>query len=276
MFEVTRTDTGFAEVNGARLYYEVAGEGHPLVLIHGGVMDRRMWDDQFSVLAQHYRVIRYDVRSSGNSTNSGNEFSFLEDLHGLLSHLGHGSAYLLGSGGGSVIAIDFALSYPDKVDALILASPRVTGHTWSEELLRKHEPLNAALKEGDIARAIELRLQIWIDGPMRTAEQVNPAFRERIRDMMMYNYKVDSLSHAWGKLRKLEPLAIYRLTELRAPALLVVGDQDEREALGLADMMEAHISGARNAVLHGSCSTAVNMEQPENFNQIVLDFLHSL
>jgi pimeloyl-ACP methyl ester carboxylesterase len=67
MNRLTQPETGFAEVDGTRLYYETLGEGHPLVLIHGGYMDRRMWDDQFYVFSQHYRVIRYDVRGFGKS-----------------------------------------------------------------------------------------------------------------------------------------------------------------------------------------------------------------
>ena len=62
MTQMKQAVTGFVETNGTKLYYEMMGEGHPLVLIHGGYMDRRMWDDQFAVFAQHYRVIRYDVR----------------------------------------------------------------------------------------------------------------------------------------------------------------------------------------------------------------------
>ncbi len=54
--------SGFAEVNGTRLYYEMAGEGYPLVLMHGGIMDNTMWDDQFETFAQYYRVIRFDYQ----------------------------------------------------------------------------------------------------------------------------------------------------------------------------------------------------------------------
>ena len=72
---------GFVETNGTQLYYETMGEGHPLVLIHGGYMDRRMWDDQFVVFAQHYRVIRYDVRGFGKSELPPVPYTDRQDLY---------------------------------------------------------------------------------------------------------------------------------------------------------------------------------------------------
>ncbi|HXV99717.1 MAG TPA: alpha/beta fold hydrolase, partial [Anaerolineae bacterium] len=94
--------SGFAEVNGAKLYYEVLGEGHPLVLIHAGIADSRMWDDQFSTLAQFYRVIRYDVRGFGHSRtvenpgNVTNTYADHQDLYHLLEFLNVGQAFFLG------------------------------------------------------------------------------------------------------------------------------------------------------------------------------------
>jgi alpha-beta hydrolase superfamily lysophospholipase len=65
---------GFADINGGKLYYELAGQGHPLVLIHGGQMDSRIWDEQFALFAKSYRVIRYDFRGFGRSPASVNVF----------------------------------------------------------------------------------------------------------------------------------------------------------------------------------------------------------
>jgi pimeloyl-ACP methyl ester carboxylesterase len=62
-----QTQQGFADVNGARLYFEMAGSGHPVVLIHGFTLDTRMWNDQFEVFAQPYQVLRYDLRGFGQS-----------------------------------------------------------------------------------------------------------------------------------------------------------------------------------------------------------------
>ena len=81
--------SGHAEVNGTRLYYETAGEGPALVLIHGGLMDRRMWEEQFTLFAKDYQVIRYDIRGYEKSQklDPNESFSHVEDLYGLLKHL---------------------------------------------------------------------------------------------------------------------------------------------------------------------------------------------
>src|SRR4051812_9978431 len=104
MTELSPSSTGFAAVNGVQIYYEIAGSGHPLVLVHAGIADRRMWDAQFPVFAQHYRVIRYDMRGFGKTAMVAGSFAHHDDLHGLLTFLGVERAYLLGcSKGGGMI-----------------------------------------------------------------------------------------------------------------------------------------------------------------------------
>ena len=127
--------SSYAQVNGTQLYYEVAGEGEPLILIHGGQLDRRMWDDQFAAFSTHYQVIRYDVRDYGLSTCPPGTYSNHEDLYGLLKHLNMHSAYLVGLSLGGAIAIDFALTYPDMVHALILASSGLSGYSFNIDVL---------------------------------------------------------------------------------------------------------------------------------------------
>src|SRR5579863_9031077 len=134
--------TGYIETNGTNLYYEVMGEGHPLVLVHGGYMDRRMWDDQFAAFARHYRVIRYDVRGFGKSELPPVPYTDRQDLHTLLSFLGIEKTYLVGLSLGGEIAIDFTLDYPDMVDALILVGSSISGapimDLITQEQLQQH------------------------------------------------------------------------------------------------------------------------------------------
>src|SRR5579875_658948 len=113
MTRSTQPEAGFAQVNGTQLYYEMLGEGHPLVLIHGGYKDRRKWDDQFHAFAKHYRVIRYDVRGFGKSELPPAPYADRQDLSDLLNYLGVEKTYLLGLSLGGIIAIDFTLEHPD-------------------------------------------------------------------------------------------------------------------------------------------------------------------
>src|SRR2546425_5372521 len=103
MSDAIQSDTGFVEVSGAPLYYEVAGTGPALVLLHEGIADSRMYDDQFSALAQHYQVVRYDLHGFGRSGTPDQPYTHHEALHALLRHLSIERAALLGmSLGGSI------------------------------------------------------------------------------------------------------------------------------------------------------------------------------
>jgi pimeloyl-ACP methyl ester carboxylesterase len=128
-----KQQTGYTQVNGARLYYEIAGTGKALVLIHAGITDRRMWDDQFHSFAQHYQVIRYDMRGYGNSTMGAGEHSHSENLHGLLAALGLKPAIVVGVSQGGTIALDFALEHPEMTHSLILISAVPTGYNFEGE-----------------------------------------------------------------------------------------------------------------------------------------------
>ena len=126
-------DRGQVPVNGGKLYYEITGQGHALVLIHGGQLDRRMWDDQFRFFGSKYKVIRYDVRGFGNSPAAAEPYSDKEDLAALLKFLKVEKAYIAGLSLGGRIAIDFAIAHPEMVDALVLAGPGLSGFSFNPD-----------------------------------------------------------------------------------------------------------------------------------------------
>ncbi len=147
-------DTGFADVNGIRLYYEIAGSGHPLVFIHGFTLDTRMWDDQFEVFAQHYRVLRYDARGFGKSTLPTSEpYSPAEDLRALMKYLGIEHAHIIGLSMGGLIAVDFAVTYPESTDTLIPVDAALSGYQWQGE--RSSLTAGEKAKQGGIEAAKE-------------------------------------------------------------------------------------------------------------------------
>jgi pimeloyl-ACP methyl ester carboxylesterase len=261
------TTTGF--FNG--LYYEIAGAGQPLVLVHGGLVNSGLWDDQFEVFVGQHRTLRYDVRGYGKSKSPTSYYSNHSDLRDLLDFLGIPRAYVLGLSMGGAIAIDFTLAYPDRVAALIPVAAGLGGYrSTSSSPLR--DELNAAYERGDKERAVELSLQMWTDGPYRTPAQVDPAVRERIRAMTVHTFDLPDVE-AW--LQSLEPPAIDRLTEIHTPTLFVVGDQDVEDILKIGDLIVANVPGAQRAVIPGTAHH-LNVEQPAEFNRIVLEFLKSL
>ena len=262
-----RVATGAADVNGTALWYEDSGEGPPLVLIHAGIADSRMWDGQVAAFAQRYRVIRYDVRGFGRSPMPPGPYSNVEDLHALLQTLGVERASLVGLSMGGGIALDFALEYPEMVDALVLAASGLGGFQWSDALKQDWAEEDAALEAGDLARAAEINLRMWVDGPARTPDEVDPAVRARVREMLLAASHADD-----GEQQRLEPPAIARLGEIRVPALVIVGDRDQPDMLAVADRLAGGIAGARKVVVPG-VAHMVNMERPEEFSRMVRDFL---
>src|SRR2546427_10348875 len=124
--------TGILDAQGAPLYYEVAGQGHPLLLIHAGIADSSMWDEQFHAFAGRYKVIRYDLRGYGKSEFPAGLFANLEDPDALLKFLNVKKAHVIGISFGSKIALDFALGHPEMVASLVLVAPSVVVHEPSE------------------------------------------------------------------------------------------------------------------------------------------------
>ncbi len=258
------SETGFASVDGGRLWYEVAGEGAPVVLLHGGLWDARMWDDQFESLAERCHVVRYDLRGYGRSDRPEAEYSHSDDLAGLLTFLKIKRAALIGLSMGAAVAVDFALEHPDRVDALVLASPGLGGYEFSKDLGRRYKKAEAALEKGDIQRAAELELQIW--APVRSA--TGPDLR--IKEIAMDNAHQVALDPALR--RHPDPPAVERLGEISVPTLVVSGDQDLPDVERIAELIMSRVPGARRAVMQGA-DHVVNMRRPADFTARVLGFL---
>jgi pimeloyl-ACP methyl ester carboxylesterase len=181
----------------------------------------------------------------------------------------------MGGSMGGGIALDFALEYPQRVDALILLGAGLSGATPDETAIPPHlarlwMEMEAAEKAGDRDRADELSIRIWVDGPNRTADVVDPAVRERVREMLRENRAAEASEE--GTVIRLDPPARGRLDEIRVPTLVIVGDGDVPAILEFAEIMAGEIPGARTAVMHGTAHVP-NMERPAEYNQIVLGFL---
>ncbi|MGH9754565.1 MAG: alpha/beta fold hydrolase [Blastocatellia bacterium] len=254
---------GFAKVDGAKLYYEVKGAGRPLVLIHGGQMDRRMWDIQFDVFAKRFRVVRYDVRGYGKSDAPAKGFSHEDDLYSLLKFLRVDKVSIVGLSLGGRIAVDFALKYPQMVDALVLAGPGLSGYRFED---RSGWAIVEAARDEGFARATEM----WLKHPYMAPAMQNPAISQKIRQITTEN------AHNWLENplfeRDLKPPAIKRLSEIRSPTLIIVGELDVPDIQKIADTLTTGIAGAKKQVIR-KAGHIVNMEKPEEFNQVALDFL---
>jgi 3-oxoadipate enol-lactonase len=265
-----RIRSGFASVASGRLYYEIAGTGHPLVLSHEGIADHRMYDDQFDAFAERYQTIRYDLRGFGQSSVPTAPFSYATDLAELLRALDIARAHVLGMSMGGGASINFALSHPEMVSALVLAGSAVDGFPMPD---RGNDPIRAEFEAAaaakDLPRLAELAVRVWVVGMGRSAEEVDPAVRQRVAEMELHNL---SLGGDERLAQGLEPPAFGRLGEITVPTLVMVGDRDIPLIQQVAEALASGIAGARKVVIPNTAHVP-NMEQPAVFNQLVLDFL---
>ncbi len=270
--------SGHVPVRGATLYYEAMGDGRPLVLLHAGLSDLRMWDDQITALARHYRVIRYDFRGYGRSTAADHGTPHRQDLFEVFSFLRIDGASICGVSLGGYAAIDFALEHPDMVHALVPVSCGFSGYQPAHKRPDVEEALfseaEAARGRGEADRLIDLAIRTWVDGPGQPPDRVPQALRARIREMFAANLSTDEQRRR-RPARPPDPPAAARLSEIRAPALIVVGDLETSAIRAAADVLAEQISRARKVVLKG-CAHMLNMERPDEFNRIVLEFLRGV
>jgi len=259
---------GFAPVAGTRLFYEVKGTGPAVVLIHGGQLDCRTWDDQFTAFGQHFRVIRYDVRGYGGSFQPDLLYSDADDLAGLLDYLEVKTAHIVGLSLGGRIAIDLAVARPARVTSLTLAGPGLSGFEPPNAIetdLRMWSLVKSARDDGPSAVS-----ELWLKDPFMAPAMEHDRLVARLRKLAREN------AHCWLQnpilQRPPRPSPATRLGEIKVPTLLLIGDRDVPQIKGTIETLEKGISGSRKLVIKGA-GHMVNMEKPEDFNEAVLSFL---
>jgi 3-oxoadipate enol-lactonase len=174
---------GFALVDDGRLYYEAEGEGCPVVLIAGGGgMDLRQWDGEFPALSRKHRAVRFDPRGVGRSETPAAAYSNVADLEALLDFLRIEKAVLVGLSSGGGIALDFAITHPDRVRALVLSAPLVRGFEMSEAQ-KKRVAGFARASQGTVAEAV----QVFLDDPYFVPAPHNPDARRIAARLMTEN-----------------------------------------------------------------------------------------
>lgn len=268
-----QTQKHFANINGTDIYYEIAGSGHPLTLVHAGICDSRMWDEQFTHFAEHYQVIRYDMRGYGQSKPAEVPYAHHQDLSALLQHVGITKTHLVGCSFGGTNCLDFTLAHPEMVNGLVIVGSTPSGYRLTTALIGDLKAVDTLIETGDIDGAAALEVEIWVDGPQRTAGQVASAIRQRVHAMNKIALRNEVLD--LGKFQPLEPPAIERLQTIQSPTLLMAGALDQPRTLKAIDWMASEIPGAQKMLIAESAHLP-SMEHPEIFNAAVLNFLNHI
>lgn len=265
--------SGYVNIGNARIYYEMVGSGRPLVMIHAGVADSRQWNNEFAAFSQNHQVLRFDMRGYGKSEPADGEFSHLSDLVSLVGALEIPEPFvLMGCSMGGGLAMDFALTHPSKVKALIMVGSGPSGLELDVPTPAKFADAEKAFEAGDLDLVAEIETQIWFDGTGRAPEQVNPTMRKLLYEMdrLALSHEVKQLGR---RLPNTETPAVVQ--DLRVPVLIIVGSHDTPYILAAADYMEQNIRSATKVTIEDAAHLP-NMDQPQEFQGIVQEFLESL
>jgi len=244
-------------------------------MIHAGVADSQQWNNEFTFFARGYQVVRYDMRGYGKSEPAEGEFSHMGDLVAILNALGLDEpAVIMGCSMGGGLAMDFALTHPSKVRALIMVGSGPSGLELDVPAPAKFADVEKAFEAGDLDLVAEIETQIWFDGAGRTPDQVNQSMRK-----LLYEMNHQALTHEVKQLGKrlpnAETPAFDRLSDLKIPVLVVVGEHDTLYILAAADYMVERIPPARKAIIKDAAHLP-NMDHPEEFQTLVTNFLEGL
>jgi pimeloyl-ACP methyl ester carboxylesterase len=255
-------------INGARIHYEREGSGPPVVFLHAGVADLRMWEPQVNAFAKQFDVVRPDQRGFGESELPPKPWSPVADLLSLMDQLSLESPHLVGCSMGGALAIDFALAHPERISRLVLVGSAIGGFAFRAEHAHLFVEAATARKAGDMEALNQAMLNLFLDGPERPRGYVAGPLRELFLDMNGRAIRSDFDKAAPEQ----DALAVRRLHEISAPTLVMVGDKDVPTVLEAADLLMNSIPDVRKAVIHDAAHLP-NLEHPEQFNRIVLDFL---
>lgn len=266
-------ETFSVTVAGAQLAGRQLGEGLPVVFLHAGVCDKRMWAEQMAMVAEEgWQAIAYDRRGYGETVSDDVAFNHVDDLEAVLKSFDIHAAVFVGCSMGGGLAIDFALRHPGRVIGLVLIGTSVTGAPWSatdvETQLEAAE--EDAYERGDLEMINRVQTHLWLDGPRTQGGRVTGAARELFMDMNAIVLAKPELT-----LEDKRREAWTRIGEVGTPTLLMVGDEDFSAIIDRHEHLSEEMPNAFAVVLEGVAHIP-SIERPELVNSLLLEFLDAI
>ncbi len=243
------------------LWYDETGDGPPLVLLHEGVVDSRIWEPVVPLLAERYRVIRYDQRGFGRSPMPDGPYSVVTDLVSILDAAGVDDAALVAASRGGAIALTTAVERPERVSALVLLGSALPGAPldvdWTPEQIARWEQAEA---DDDWPAMAKLDMDAW--APMGADAELRAMFLENAVGSNSEDPTTD------------EPIA-ERVSGIAAPTLVITGGRDVRGINEIGDRLAREIPGAQSAVIE-EADHMIPWRAPEELSHLILAFLSGL
>lgn len=261
--------TPFLEVEGTRLAYDEAGAGPPLVLVHAAIADRRMWDPVVPLLADAFRVIRYDARGFGYSPAADGSFAHWRDLAAVVRAFHAAPARMIGVSMGGATVLALGLEEAELIDRMVVVAPGIGSSEPSAATIAFWEAEDAALDRGDLDEATEINLRTWLDGPTRAPSDVDPAVRSLVFAMQRRAFEIANPASEEER-----PAAALRsrLSSVAAPMLVMVGELDQPDSLAASKAVAAQVSDAQFVSMPGVAHLPP-LGAPEPFVELVRPFL---
>ncbi|WP_405412592.1 alpha/beta fold hydrolase [Streptomyces decoyicus] len=260
------------DTGDGHLVYRDVGAGQPLVLLHGGLLDHRMWDDQIRVFAPDHRVIAPDARGHGGSSNANKPFRQTDDLAAVLRHLDVGPAILVGLSMGGAIAVDTALEHPDLVCALVVSGVGTSEPEFQDPWLGEIEAEEArALAAGDTEGWVEAFTRLAA-GPRRTLGDVDQDVVCRLREMARRTVAKHTSAEPMHMVPVTDTWA--RAAKITVPVLAINGGVDSDDHIGMAERLVHTVVNGRATTVEDTAHYP-NMERPDTFNEILGRFLRT-
>lgn len=248
----------------------------PLVLLHAGVADRRMWEPQWPSLTRQHDVVRLDLRGFGESVARPTDgWSHLADVIAALRALDIDRAHLVGASMGAGVAVEVALAEPELVASLLLVSPGGSLIPQMTEELREFARVEVrAMEAGDLDAAAAANVDWWLVGPRRGPDAVDAASREVVHAMQRRAFE---LTVGWDEIEEaeLDPPAADRVSEIAAPTLVLTGALDIDAIGAAARSVLAGVPGARH-VEWEDVAHLPSLERPDDFVALVEEWLATL
>jgi 3-oxoadipate enol-lactonase len=246
------------------------GDGGPIMLLHAGVADSRMWGPLMADLCDHYQLIAPDLRGFGGSIIPARPFAYHEELGLVMDRLEIDQAWIVAASFGTRVAVDYCLVYPKRVAGLVLAPPVVGGFKPGQAIEDFNEEEELRLEAGDLEGATSLNVRTWLAGPHRQLSDIDANLRLQVAQMQREAFQV--LIPEEAELLGTGFVALERLDEIACPTLVLSGDKDFQAVYEHAEDVAGRIPNARFELLRG-VGHLLSLENPAHFNKLVREFV---
>jgi len=274
LFATAQKKEGMIQTGKLSVHYVTQGKGSPLIFLHGGFLDTRMWEKQFSYFSTQYKVIAIDLPGHGLTKGIDSFLLVADVLRNCMDSLHIKKASFIGLSLGTTCATDFTLAYPERVNKLILVSPGLSGwadaiklDTLSKALFEKMDVYFEKMNFDSIAYHFA---ETWCVGPFRKFSDVDAFTTHYVLEAGIESLHAHPEHNNWPQLSK--TTAAKQFHRIDCPLLVITGDKDAPFIMSVAKWMHAEVKNSSLVIFPG-VAHMLNLEMPEAFNKELAAFL---